>query len=702
MKYTSLLTFLLTTLFITILPKSYAQWVQTNGPYEAPVGSLASGDSLIFASTIGAGVYRSTDSGVTWTPSNGTMASTYAHCLAVYGNNVYAGSATGQGISLSTDNGTTWTAVNNGLPPNPWVSGATGDIDRLTVSGNNVFLSMYLEPEAFYLSANGGSNWTDANTGAIAGISAIAVIGNSFFIGSTYGVYISTNSGTTWNVVGLADSAITAFAVSGTNLFASTNSSIFLSTNNGTTWTSADSGLPNSGIYQLSANGSYLMAKVANVGYFLSTNTGTSWTALNTASLPAGALGNFTPIGTDLYFASIDFGIFRSTDNGINWAIANTGLKELSITALATTKNTAFASTAFSLYASSPVGMNWIRARSGPSVLTVVDTVIYATSTGSGVCYSSDEGKTWTTPLNIGAPTDFFTSLAVIGNNIFLATYDPDGWIGLPYSGIYLSTNNGASWKMTQIVSPNISTLAANGTNIYAGGNSLFIVSTDTSLTWDTLSTPPVGINTLAFRDSEIFIGSSVGILRSVDGGKHWDSVNTGLSGSALFVHSLVVHGSNVFAGTNVGVYILNNENMSWAAVNTGLPSASGLAYLAATDSNLYAGLSGTVWERPISDMITSVKSTVTSSPTTFWLSQNYPNPFNPSTTIDYQIPNNTLVTLKVYDVLGRLVKTLVEDRQNSGTHSVTFNASSLSSGVYFYRLSAGSFVSTKKLMLIK
>ncbi len=700
MKKKNLTAFLLIAFALGVPTKSQAQWVETNGPYEAAVGSLAASDSFIFASTVGEGIYRSTDNGVTWTPSNGGMTSTFANCLAVSGNNVYAGSATGYGISLSTDNGTTWTAVNNGLPPNPYGS-QVGVIKELVVSGENVFASIY--PTGLSLSTNSGSNWTDANAGAISGISAIDVIGNSFFIGSNNGVYMSTNGGTTWTVAGLPDSAIISFAASGTNLFASTNSGVFLSPNNGTTWTSADSGLPDSGIGQISANGSYLIASTVD-GYFLSTDNGTSWTALNTASLPVEALGNFTPIGTNLYFASIVFGIFRSTNNGRDWAVSNTGMEELSITALAATKNTAFVSSSTSLYASSPAGMNWIWTRSSlrPNALTAVDTLIYATSMGGGVCYSSDKGNTWTTPSNIGAP-DFSTSLAVNGNNIFIGTYDPIGDLGS--GGVYLSTNNGSSWKGTQIVnqSPIGPVLAVNGTNIYAvNGNNSLLVSTDTASTWDSLLTPAGRISAIAFSDSEIFVGSYAGILRSIDGGKHWDSLNTGLPGSPPGVNCLTVHGTNVFAGTSAGVYILNNDNTSWTAVNTGLPSASGIMYLAATDSTLYEGLSGTVWERPISDMITAVKPPSANTPATFSLFQNFPNPFNPTTVINYQLPVNTLVRLKVYDALGRLVRTLVNENQTAGTHSVTFNASNLSSGVYFYRLSAGNFVSTKKLMLLK
>jgi cyclomaltodextrinase / maltogenic alpha-amylase / neopullulanase len=88
--------------------------------------------------------------------------------------------------------------------------------------------------------------------------------------------------------------------------------------------------------------------------------------------------------------------------------------------------------------------------------------------------------------------------------------------------------------------------------------------------------------------------------------------------------------------------------------------------------------------------------------PKTFALEQNYPNPFNPSTTIRYQLPQSATVSLKIYDVLGREVQTLVNERQAAGQYSVLFNASGLASGVYFYRLQAGNFVQTKKMMLLK
>ncbi len=97
---------------------------------------------------------------------------------------------------------------------------------------------------------------------------------------------------------------------------------------------------------------------------------------------------------------------------------------------------------------------------------------------------------------------------------------------------------------------------------------------------------------------------------------------------------------------------------------------------------------------------ITSVKSSPNAY--SYFLANNYPNPFNPSTTINYEVPSSTFVTLKVYDVLGREIGTLVNEVKSAGQYSVTFDGSKLSSGVYFYRMTAGSYTSTKKAILMK
>jgi len=88
--------------------------------------------------------------------------------------------------------------------------------------------------------------------------------------------------------------------------------------------------------------------------------------------------------------------------------------------------------------------------------------------------------------------------------------------------------------------------------------------------------------------------------------------------------------------------------------------------------------------------------------PTEYRLGQNYPNPFNPTTTIEYQIPEAKFVTLKIYDIQGHLVKTLVSQNLDAGYYKAYWNASGFASGVYFYRLTSEAFTETKRLLLLK
>ncbi len=100
--------------------------------------------------------------------------------------------------------------------------------------------------------------------------------------------------------------------------------------------------------------------------------------------------------------------------------------------------------------------------------------------------------------------------------------------------------------------------------------------------------------------------------------------------------------------------------------------------------------------------LLTDVKATGSGVPENYSLSQNYPNPFNPSTTFTFSMSKAGLVTLTVYDMLGREVATLVNNVANAGTHSITWNAAGMSSGVYFYKMHTGSFTSLKKMVLIR
>ncbi len=144
-----------------------------------------------------------------------------------------------------------------------------------------------------------------------------------------------------------------------------------------------------------------------------------------------------------------------------------------------------------------------------------------------------------------------------------------------------------------------------------------------------------------------------------------------------------------------------SNNGASWAEVSTGLTN-SYIISLAVSGNDLISGTWGSgVWKRPLSEIV-SVKIISSELPIEFGLKQNYPNPFNPSTIIGFSVPTGSFISLKVYDLLGKEVSTLVSKFLTPGMYEVNFDAGNLASGVYFYQLNAGEFVQTKKLLLQK
>jgi len=103
----------------------------------------------------------------------------------------------------------------------------------------------------------------------------------------------------------------------------------------------------------------------------------------------------------------------------------------------------------------------------------------------------------------------------------------------------------------------------------------------------------------------------------------------------------------------------------------------------------------------PLDTVVSAVGSEI-DEPSTFQLNQNYPNPFNPSTTIRFEIADEANASLRVFNILGQEVATLVNEKLNPGRYERSFDGKGLASGVYFYRLQAGAFVQTRKLLLLK
>jgi len=150
-------------------------------------------------------------------------------------------------------------------------------------------------------------------------------------------------------------------------------------------------------------------------------------------------------------------------------------------------------------------------------------------------------------------------------------------------------------------------------------------------------------------------------------------------------------------------------ENIDWIEITNGQSGVgSGMVNYYVSSNSFSSERTGTITIKNNVFIVkqlgvtTSVNIDKPGLPTEFNLAQNYPNPFNPSTEINYSIPQVSFVSIKVYDILGREIRTLVNEEKFVGYYEVNFDASSLSSGVYFYRLQAGKFSDSKKFILMK
>jgi hypothetical protein len=202
----------------------------------------------------------------------------------------------------------------------------------------------------------------------------------------------------------------------------------------------------------------------------------------------------------------------------------------------------------------------------------------------------------------------------------------------------------------------------------------------------------------LAIKENKVYAGTGSNIYRTTNDGINWNIILT----TNKSVRSIITYNDIIFAGTEGnGIYISKNNDTVWTQKNEGLNTLK-IKSLCIKDDYIFAGTLGTsVWKRSLLDII-SVRNISTNIPGNYFLYQNYPNPFNPTTIIKYQIQKSNFVELKVFDILGKSIASLVNEKQSPGTYEVQFNASNLPSGIYFYKLIAGDFVQIKKMVLLK
>lgn len=671
-----------------------AQWEQTKGMQGGQIECFASSGSFVYAGTNGGGLYRSSDNGNNWIVINKGFEFNYPISLTASGSNVFAGTV--QGAFYSSDNGNNWKPINNGLP-----DGFT----RISIFGTKMFAGTQ---NGVFISSNSGTTWIPSDSALKqTRITSFAAIGDLVFAGTEYnGIYRSTDGGITWNPAnsGLTEGNVRCLAVAGSNLFASIDSKgVYISSDLGATWTLTN--LQTSFVNSLIPIGTTLFAAV-NGRILCSHDYWDSWTDI-TNDIPwryyVRTLGNN---GSTIFTGSFKGGIYKSNNEGELWQSSNNGLQNVHVYSLAFRGFDSFAGTDNGeIYHSSDSGLNWKKigqTEGYVNALEVRKTGLFAAvgsvMGGDGLRLFSKDDSGWH-EVKTFIPGLRINSLAGTSSCFYASS-----------EGVYHSTDLGAIWTYSRKGLGNFSIISMTtmGPYVIAGSNGFGVYrSSDNGMTFNAINVgmdgPPghVYVNDLAISGTKLFAATSIGVYLSSNYGTTWNRVNNGITTD--YINTLAVYGTSIFAGTRFnGVFHTSDYGLTWNPLNDSLWNKN-VHKLGINNGYLYAGTEGAgVWRYPLYSLPLQAEETSNTLPRNYSLDQNYPNPFNPSTKIRFSLPENASVKLIVYDLLGREITCLVNGELNSGYHEVTFNAGNLTSGIYFYRLSAPKFSAVRKLMFIK
>jgi hypothetical protein len=279
-------------------------------------------------------------------------------------------------------------------------------------------------------------------------------------------------------------------------------------------------------------------------------------------------------------------------------------------------------------------------------------------------------------------------------------------------AGLYKTSDNGGTWTLTAYTVP-ANNLLVKGDVILVNrsefGTQRTFRSINAGASFDTVA-GGLPVNFTAFDYVQmgsrmIALGSALGVggvFSSTDDGLTW----TNISGQLTFAYCGAVSGDTLYVrGSIVATTVLRRTTdfgQTWTAVpTTGLPSPIFEDLVVHNGFLFGVGNQTSVWRMPLSGTV-GVEEGKLPLPNSFYLDQNYPNPFNPTTTIVYGVAHTELVGLKVFDILGRTVATLVNEVKSPGAYEIQWDAGGMASGVYLLRFTAGNLSQTRKMLLVR
>jgi len=526
----------------------------------------------------------------------------------------------------------------------------------------------------FYKTTNAGVSWT--GNPAISNSNSFF---KSYFIdentGWAYNNYFfkTTNGGASFSQVSSVFSSILSYVFSDGNTgYAIKQNEVMKTTNSGANWTTVSSGIGSALHFLNSTTGvSALAGNIQGNGGKISitTNSGVTWTS------------NFSTATTysieDIQFTDENYGwavgfntILKTTNGGDVWSSLPTG-SNYNTAVKFINQNTGVVGTYGGVIYTTNAGSSWANVTGGsysnynfyrfqaPSVNTIYTLAnLNQASDSTVILKSSNSGVSWTLVSSPVQAKEFFflndnTGYAITLNSTYKTTNGAASWFQVA----------NIMWKNIHFINENTGWYSADSANVYKTVNG--------GASW-----------TPGFKDYE---GSRTYKMKFFDANTGYRIANSGLEGMRQVQKT--TDGGLTFTNMNfvsdshkLYTFCFLNQNTGWAAGDDGL--------IVKTTSG------GAMGVQQISSVV----------PDNFLLHQNYPNPFNPTTKINYEIKSSGFVSLKVFDLLGKEVASLINEKQNAGSYSTDFNSTefNLSSGIYFYTLKTDGFIETKKMILVK
>ena len=577
----------------------------------------------------------------------------------------------------STNNGSTWIPVNNGLDINfsGYYIGAAGSTIFSTSSGK------------LYRSTNNGDTWTKIdNNGFTPNLRSVVKLGNNLFIPTVAGgIYKSTDDGLTWkpSAKGLdSTKPFVDIVAVGTTLFAASyGNGVFKSTDFGNTWVSniIDGDFLTMSTIALTQTGSTLLA-LTRGGVFRTTDKGENWYFV--PKLYRQSITTLIASESDFFAGSSVNGVFRSSDEGFSWSII--GLPNRNIYTIASKGLITVAGSWNGMISISKDNANtWegidLKGLTNEfvQVIAINDTNIFVGTEAHGLFRKGLNSEDWTS-TNSDLPNLSVNTIASEGTVLIAGTNK---------GGIYRSVNSGINWNNinSELSDKNILSLLISQGVLIAGTDTGIYRSTDNGATWSASNYLSKPVLEFASEESSIFARTDTGLVRSTDNGATWLKVNSELSN--LQVTSLIIKNKVLFAGIlDGGIFYSKDNGENWIPMNQGMSNKK-VTCLAINNSVLYAGTQGaSVWKYNIYTLSGNDSPNQQSSqPRLLYC---YPNPASHTLTIDcttLQFPENT----PVHYTLSTLVGGTVMEFDNSEP-KFTVPLDGLASGVYSLSAESG------------